>query len=70
MCAGLVERPTSLVDSIDSIACFGIRGEVARYDVSGLGIPWGSSGFSVAPDGAIWVLGPQVARLATALPSQ
>ena len=48
-------------DSIDAtaIVCFDAHGETGRVDVSGLEI----QGVSVAPDGAIWVAGPQVARL-------
>ena len=48
-------------DSIDAtaIVCYDAHGETGRIDVSGLEI----QGVSVAPDGAIWVAGPQVARL-------
>ena len=49
------------VDSIDAtaIVCYDAHGETGRIDVSGLEI----QGVSVAPDGAIWAAGPQVARL-------
>ena len=48
-------------DSIDAtaIVCFDAKGEIGRIDVAGLDI----EGVSVAPDGAIWVAGPQVARI-------
>ena len=48
----------------DAIVCYDPEDEVARIDVQGMGV----SAFSVAPDGAIWVLGSQVARLAETLP--
>ena len=41
------------------IVCYDAYGERQRIDVAGLGI----SDFSIAPDGALWVSGPQVARL-------
>lgn len=42
-----------------AIVCYGQGGEVARFDTTGMQV----SDFSVAPDGAVWVAGPQVARL-------
>lgn len=47
----------------DALVCFDATGEVARIDVAGRGV----TTFSVAPDGAVWVLGDQVARLAEAV---
>lgn len=42
-----------------AVVCFGATGEVARFDTSGMAI----GGVSVSPDGALWVVGPQVARI-------
>ena len=56
------------VSSIDAsdIVCFDADGEFARYDIAGYaGYP---SQYSVAPDGSVWLLGPQVVRLAERLP--
>jgi hypothetical protein len=72
-CVGTFERPSFLVDLLDAITCFGEEGQSARYDLGGLGAAWtsggGGPGFSVAPDGAVWILGAQVARLTDALPA-
>ena len=48
----------------DAIVCYDADDEVARIDVQGMGV----TSFSVAPDGSIWVLGGQVARLDETLP--
>lgn len=50
-----------------AIVCFDTEGEFARYDVEGL--LDSVSQFSVAPDGSIWLIGPQVARLPQKLPA-
>lgn len=54
------------VSSIDALAivCFDADGEFVRFDVAGRG----ARQYSVAPDGSVWLLGPQVARLAERLP--
>jgi hypothetical protein len=46
----------------DRLTCFDSSGEVAHFDLEGM---WD---FSIAPDGAVWVTGPEVARIAEALP--
>jgi hypothetical protein len=51
----LVDEPGS-----SAITCYNPGGQVARFDTTGMPL----SAFSIAPDGAIWVRGPQVARLA------
>ena len=48
----------------DAIICYDANGEFARFDLQGMGV----SAFSVAPDGTIWVLGSQIARIAERLP--
>jgi hypothetical protein len=42
-----------------AVVCFGPGGEVARFDTSGMAI----GDASVSPDGHVWVVGPQVARI-------
>lgn len=42
-----------------AVVCLSPAGEVARFDTTGLGV----REVSVSPDGYIWVLGPQAARL-------
>lgn len=42
-----------------AIVCYDADGEAARVDLAGMGI----TDFSLAADGALWVLGPQIARL-------
>jgi hypothetical protein len=49
-----------------AILCVGPDGERARVDLAG--VATFDSRFSVAPDGSIWLLGPQVARLPQRLP--
>lgn len=46
----------------DRLTCFDSSGEAARFDLEGM---WD---FSVAPDGAAWVAGPEMARVAETLP--
>ena len=46
----------------DRITCFDSSGEAARFDLEGM---WD---FSIAPDGAVWVAGPEVARIAETHP--
>lgn len=57
-------------DSIDALAivCYDPDGEIARYDVGGR--VSSDSQYGVSQDGAIWLLGPQVARLAEQLPGR
>lgn len=43
----------------DALVCFNREGEVARFDISGMGV----GDISIAPDGSIWVKGGQFARL-------
>ena len=49
-----------------AIVCYDGDGEIARYDVANR--VSSDSQYTVAPDGSIWLLGPQVARLAERLP--
>ena len=46
----------------DRLTCLDSSGEAARFDLEGM---WD---FSIAPDGAVWVAGPEVARIAETLP--
>jgi hypothetical protein len=43
----------------EELTCYDATGEVARFDVSGMG----AQEFSVAPDGGVWVWGSEVIRL-------
>jgi len=45
----------------DRLTCFDSSGETAHFDLEGM---WD---FSIAPDGAVWVAGPEVARIAETL---
>lgn len=49
---------------VDAIVCFAAKGEVARIDLRGMGV----RSSSIAPDGSIWVVGDEVARLDETLP--
>lgn len=51
-----------------AIVCYDADGEFARIDVAGR--VSNDSEYSVAPDGAVWLLGPQVARLPQTLPAE
>ncbi len=67
-CAFEYDPDSTGEDSIEpsAIVCYDADGEFARYDVAGL-VDYDSQ-YSVAPDGSVWLLGPQVARLAEKLP--
>lgn len=42
-----------------AVACYGVAGEVARFDTTGMAV----TALSVGLDGAVWVTGPQLARI-------
>ena len=48
-----------------ALVCYDADGEIARIDVADRS----ASQFSIAADGSIWLVGPQVARLPQKLPA-
>ena len=63
--ACVFEYPDAGSIDTSAIVCYDAGGDIARFDVAGRS----ASQFSIAPDGSVWLVGPQVARLPQKLPA-